>query len=33
LLLSAELGAPSDPSADKEKNRAGKYEQKYAGCG
>jgi len=33
LLLPAELGAPSDPSADKKKNRAGKYEQKYAGCG
>jgi len=33
LLLAAELGAPSNPSADKEKNRAGKYEQKYAGCG
>jgi hypothetical protein len=33
LLLSTELRAPSDPSADKKKNRAGKYEQKYAGCG
>jgi hypothetical protein len=33
LLLAAELSAPSKPSADKEKNRAGNYEQNYAGCG
>jgi hypothetical protein len=33
LLLAAQLSAPSKPSADKEKNRAGNYEQNYAGCG
>ena len=33
LLLAPNLGAPSNPSTDKEKNRAGNYEQNYAGCG
>jgi hypothetical protein len=33
LLLPAELGAFADPSADIQKNRAGNYEQNYAGCG
>ena len=33
LLLAPDLGAPSDPSPDIENNRAGNYEQKYAGCG
>jgi hypothetical protein len=33
LLLTSELGAPAKLFAEKEKNRAGNYEQKYAGCG